>query len=501
MHLLTFKRALFLVPVVLLAACTAAAEVEPTLLPPPIPATNTPEPPTLPAPEIKIDGTDVVPTDAAAVAIATTAVEAAATVAPEPTEDLGMLEPYGPGNYPANVNQLTGLEVSDPSQLQRRPLVIKVSHFPRYVRPQGGLQAADMVVEHYSEGGTIRFSSIWYGNESDRVGPIRSARLIDLVLPELLDAALVTSGTSRGTLERLWYKPWEDLVIAEAMGYDDCPPMCRESEDTNSVFTDTNAIWDTLDAEDKNKTEPLETELRFFDKPNFPGLAIDTIRVMYSLEAISEWTYNPVAQNYDHWVEVSQDEMTAHFDANTNSQVNAENILVLFAPHVVDKTVPEDYAADGVSGHFATEIQLWGGGPGLAYRNGQAYNIDWVNDGSGFLQFNVAGEPYYLAPGKTWIMTVGLESEQEQTGTEWFIRHRSPKDQGYLLGVEIPTVTPEGYVAPEGEEGAEGAAPVEGEATAVPVEGEAAPAAEPAAEQPAAEPAAEEAQPAEGSGG
>ncbi len=497
MKLTTFTRTLLMLPLLILAACTAAPEAEPTLLPPPVPATSTPEPPTLPAPEIKVDGTEVVPTDAPTAAPTEAVSEAAEepTPEPQPTEDLGMLEPYGPNNFPDNINQLTGLEVADPSMLQRRPLVIKISHFPRYVRPQGGLQDADMVFEHYSEGGTIRFSSIWYGQESDRVGPIRSARLIDLVLPELLDGALVTSGTSRGTLERLWYKPWQDLVIAEAMGYDDCPPMCRESEDTNSVFTDTNEIWNTLDSEDKNKTEPLETQLRFFDKPNFPGLAIDKIRVTYSLEAISEWTFNAVTQKYEHWVEVSQDEMTAHFDANTNSQVTADNVIILFAPHVVDKTVPEDYAADGVSAHFATEIQLWGGGPAIAFRNGQAYTIDWVNDGSGFLTFNVEGEPYYLAPGKTWFMTVGLQSEQEQTGTDWLIRHRSPKDQGYLLGVEIPTVTPEGYVAPEGEvtpapEG-EAAPATEGEAAPA-TEGEAAPAEQPATEeQPAAEESSE----------
>src|ERR1041384_903665 len=41
---------------------------------------------------------------------------------------------YGPDNFPSDVNPLTGLKVADVSVLERRPLAVKVSEFPRAVR-------------------------------------------------------------------------------------------------------------------------------------------------------------------------------------------------------------------------------------------------------------------------------------------------------------------------------------------------------------------------------
>jgi hypothetical protein len=51
---------------------------------------------------------------------------------------------------PANENPLTGLTVSDPASLRRRPLHVRVGNDPG-ARPQVGLSAADMVYEEITE--------------------------------------------------------------------------------------------------------------------------------------------------------------------------------------------------------------------------------------------------------------------------------------------------------------------------------------------------------------
>jgi hypothetical protein len=53
---------------------------------------------------------------------------------------------------PPDVNPLTGLRVPDPAVLNRRPLAIKISNYPPVVRPQSGVDLADLVFEHYAEG-------------------------------------------------------------------------------------------------------------------------------------------------------------------------------------------------------------------------------------------------------------------------------------------------------------------------------------------------------------
>ena len=102
------------------------------------------------------------------------------TSTPVPTPTLSYpAEGYGPSNFPSNVDPLTGLEVTDPTLLDRRPMLIKVSNIPRDNRPQWGLSLADIVFEYYTEEGATRFAAIFLGNDADIVGPIRSGRFID----------------------------------------------------------------------------------------------------------------------------------------------------------------------------------------------------------------------------------------------------------------------------------------------------------------------------------
>ena len=101
------------------------------------------------------------------------------------------------------INPLTGLQVKRPANLQRNPVIAKVSNAPAEVRPQAGLAAADLVFEHYAEGGLTRFSAVFYGQRPTRVGSIRSARLIDLELLPMLGGLLAWSGASNGVLALL----------------------------------------------------------------------------------------------------------------------------------------------------------------------------------------------------------------------------------------------------------------------------------------------------------
>jgi len=86
---------------------------------------------------------------------------------------------YGPTNFPENINPLTGLAVSDPALLNRRPVMVKVSNFPREGRPHAGLSFADIVFDYYTGEGSNRFLAVFYGQDSVQAGPIRSGRLVD----------------------------------------------------------------------------------------------------------------------------------------------------------------------------------------------------------------------------------------------------------------------------------------------------------------------------------
>ncbi len=83
---------------------------------------------------------------------------AAPTILSTPT-----LTPEPPITFPANINPLTGLPVNDPALLKVPALLISISNFPAYGRPQAGLSFAPFVYEIYITEGATRFLAVFYG--------------------------------------------------------------------------------------------------------------------------------------------------------------------------------------------------------------------------------------------------------------------------------------------------------------------------------------------------
>src|SRR5215208_3752903 len=73
---------------------------------------------------------------------------------------------YGPeaGDFPPNVNPLTGREVLDPSLLKLPAVLVSISNMPVTARPQAGPGFAPWVYELYIGEGTTRFLNVFYGD-------------------------------------------------------------------------------------------------------------------------------------------------------------------------------------------------------------------------------------------------------------------------------------------------------------------------------------------------
>ncbi|MCD6355663.1 MAG: DUF3048 domain-containing protein, partial [Anaerolineaceae bacterium] len=87
-------------------------------------------------------------------------------------------------------NPLTGLPVSDPALLERRPVMVKVSNFPRLGRPHAGLSFADIVFEYFIGFGQNRFLALYYGQDAEKIGPVRSGRRVDAELVTMYSGVL-----------------------------------------------------------------------------------------------------------------------------------------------------------------------------------------------------------------------------------------------------------------------------------------------------------------------
>ncbi|MFN8410830.1 MAG: SdrD B-like domain-containing protein [Anaerolineales bacterium] len=79
---------------------------------------------------------------------------------------------FGPDQFPAGYNPLSGEQVADPNLLQTPALLVSVSHFPATARPQAGLSFAPWVFEFYITEGATRFLAAFYGNFPKTETPI-----------------------------------------------------------------------------------------------------------------------------------------------------------------------------------------------------------------------------------------------------------------------------------------------------------------------------------------
>jgi hypothetical protein len=422
------KSAAALIGLSLLAACSSPTPSAPPTVTPPLIVTSG-----LPAATVTAPGPAT----------------AKATVAPGPTTLPATLESptaeparpevvtqLGPSNFPPDVNPLTGLRVSDPTLLDRRPIAVKVSQFPRRVRPQSGLSLADLVFEHYAEAGVTRMTAIYLGNDSPKVGSIRSARLIDIVLAESYDALLVTSGTSAGVLNALSRTAFYDRVIAEATGYDECPPLCREGVEasTNNLFASTADLWATAGSLGLNGRQNLDG-MAFFPEPPAGGTPVGLAHIDFQLNNnVTEWRYDPATGRYNRWVDTeAAGELAPQIDAVNGAPLTAANVVVLYANHVTTD-IPEDF---GNGGHCGYEIQVWASGPARVFRNGQMYDVTWVR----FNQADVIGlvgpdnQIFPLAPGNTWFALVDLDSPTTVENGVFTTRFKGPsQSQGCPVG-------------------------------------------------------------------
>jgi hypothetical protein len=93
-----------------------------------------------------------------------TTVPSAPTTTPTPQPSAAPVT-FGPDqtNFPAGINPISGLPVTDPSLLKIPAMLISISNLPVAARPQSGLSFAPMVFQFSITQGADRFLGVFYG--------------------------------------------------------------------------------------------------------------------------------------------------------------------------------------------------------------------------------------------------------------------------------------------------------------------------------------------------
>lgn len=320
----------------------------------------------------------------------------------EPTAD-GSLTLLTREDFGTDRNPLTGELVDDPSVLDRRPLAVKISNAPAfYVRPQSGINQADWIFEHLAEGAVTRFTALFYAHTPAEVGPIRSARLIDLELPAMYDAALLYSGTSTGVGNRIAQSDIADQLVRVSetgSGYFRTGDETKAFEHT--LYANPERVWQGLENRGINYPPTFGTQVSFSTETPENGRSNSGAFIDYKSTKVT-WTYDEEIGRYRR-----EADGAPIIDALDEEQVTAANVVLISPFHVEDGSICE-HSKDGVCLALSVEIQLWGKGQGVVLRDGQEFDVLWVREGrNDMLTFtDLEGNPFPLQIGNTWVQVI-----------------------------------------------------------------------------------------------
>jgi len=306
--------------------------------------------------------------------------------------------------HAANINPLTGLPVDDPAVLRRRPLLVRIGNDIGARQSQVGFNSAEMVYEEITEWWVTRFTAIFLANTPPAVGPVRSARLINVQLVPQYQGALAHSGGSDPVRWEISQAPIANLDEF----YNPAPYFYRPNEGWQTrLAIDPQAARDYMAA--NNLESPVAQQGFVFSDAAPNGEPAPNVFIPYPrATSFTQWSYDTASGKYLRYID-DQPLVDA-----ASGQVAASNVIVYFAEHQ-----PTDIVEDS-NGATAIRIIINGKGPAWFFRDGQLTKGFWETDGTRTPYFaHEDGRPYQLKPGNTWVQvvptyfTIGLNSPDE----------------------------------------------------------------------------------------
>jgi hypothetical protein len=124
------------------------------------------------------------------------------------------------------------------------------------------------------------------------------------------------------------------------------------------------------------------------------------------------WKYDPSIGRYRRTADGQP-----HFDADTNQQITASNVVIIYADHTFTDIVESEFQG---SKSYSIQIKLWFEGDATLFRDGKRYDGRWVRPTrEDMLSLRTKdGNLLYFKPGKTWFQIV-RPTDQQNPAEEW----------------------------------------------------------------------------------
>lgn len=298
---------------------------------------------------------------------------------------------------------------------QHRPLGVMIENHEDS-RPQSGLSSADVIYEAVAEGGITRFLAVFYCQDANPIGPVRSARTyyIDL-LSEYGDAPLyahVGGANAPGpadALSQIEQYGWagnndlNQFSIGFPTFWRDYDRLGHTTATEHTMYSTTTKLWDFA-KKDRKLTNVDETgELwnkkfvlyTFKDENKLASPSAKSIRLEFwegYKDYFVDWTYDSSTNEYNR-----VNGGKPHIDNNSKKQLATTNLVVL--------SMQESNAFDGYENNAHLLYKNKGTGKARVFMNGDDIQATWRKDSrtAKMLLFDKSGKPIVLTRGKIWF--------------------------------------------------------------------------------------------------
>jgi hypothetical protein len=287
---------------------------------------------------------------------------------------------------------LTGTPVPGGAPVPARPaLAVKIDNYPD-ARPQSGMDKADIIFEEPVEGGITRYAAVFQCQDAALVGPVRSARNIDIgILGQLGTPLLVHVGGIDPVLANIEASPLVNLDLGNYGSLETHPAGRVAPYDTYST---TAQLWATH----PTMTTPPQP-LFSYANATPAGTPVSTINIDFSGTSNVTWKYVPAISAFTRFYNGNVPDMLADGVQNTAANVIVQYVQISYGPW-----------AENSEGGLEVQADLYPNASGAAevFRGGVEIAGTWHRGALGSpTQFvTTSGAPIPLQPGQTWVELV-----------------------------------------------------------------------------------------------
>ena len=264
----------------------------------------------------------------------------------------------------------------------RAPALVQVPNDPS-ARDQSGLQSADMVFEYATEGGITRMTAL-YTNVPDKVGPVRSGRLISIKLTRHYAGMLFLSGVSEGTFGVLSRDYVPSFFDTQGFYYRSSDRLAP-----NNLYINGDAIARAEDGADlTRKSLPTTGSPALTGGSGAATVSVPDHNSSYAYDAGTA-TYTKVEDGH------------SFSDAAVGQPLRLSMVVVLRTRITVTGIIED------VNGARGLDYDIDGTGSADIYYRGAKYAAQWSSPNRNSpLVFTVDGKPVTLPAGPVWVDVV-----------------------------------------------------------------------------------------------